>query len=358
MKRVTGVLLAAIALMAAGGCTESQRADSGADAYEDGRVYLLSGAGGMMGECGRIRDGLKQAGVRRSIETFHWSRGGVLTDQTGVEANRRKARELSRQIDAFARVSPGSPIHLIGVSAGTGLVVWALESLEPETEVTAAILISSSLDTRYDLGKALAKTRDGIYSFNSVADTVLSLGVTWAGTVDRNGGLAGGLVGFSPPDSASEETRQLYREKLHEISWWPGDTVLGHLGDHLGATNPAYVKEKVAPIVLGKQPPKPPPDKTPVYEAVRSETPDEKKAEPADAGTTETKKPSAVDEQAEKARRDLEGQSGAGRSKKPAAPAEPDDRGRFHDWRVGAGGTARGKPIEDAAFFARPEQLP
>ena len=39
-------------------------------------MYLLSGAGGMMGECDRLRDGLKQAGVRRPIETFHWSRGG------------------------------------------------------------------------------------------------------------------------------------------------------------------------------------------------------------------------------------------------------------------------------------------
>ncbi|MFO8012790.1 MAG: hypothetical protein R6X20_05725 [Phycisphaerae bacterium] len=362
MTRAMGLMLAA-AVLAAGGCNEAHRADRHTDAHEYGRVYLLSGAGGMMGECDRIRDGLKQGGARRPIETFHWSRGGVLTDQTGVEANRRKARQLARRIEAFKRVSPGAPVHLIGVSAGTGLVVWALEDLEPGVDATAGILISSSLDTRYDLSEALANTRDGIYSFKSVADTVLSLGVTWAGTVDRNGGLAGGLVGFATPAGASEETKRLYKEKLHEIGWWPGDTVLGHLGDHLGATNPAYVKEKVAPIVLGEEPPKPPED-APAFEAVRradtaggaDADADEASEKTADEAP-ETKEPSPVEKQAEKARRDLEGQGGTGGSKAPEPSVDPEDRARFHDWRVGTGGEGRA-PVDEAAFFARPERLP
>jgi len=364
MKQVTGLLLA-VAIASACGCNERTRSDR----FEDGRVYVLSGAGSMMGECQRIRDGLKQAGVRRPIEIFHWSRGGVLEDQTGVEANRRKARQLARRIEAFKRGSPTSPVHLIGVSAGTGLVVWALEDLEPGAEATAAILISSSLDTRYDLSEALAKTRDGIYSFNSVADTVLSLGVTWAGTVDRNGGLAGGLVGFSPPGGASEDTRRLYKEKLHEIPWWPGDTVLGHLGDHLGATNPAYVKEKVAPIVLGKEPPEPP-EGAPGLEAVRAgesagEGPAET-AEPAGDAEPETgaaEVPSPIQKQSEKARRDLEGRPDAQEEPDPGRSdaGDEDDRDRFHDWRVGAedrAGPGTVEPPEAAVFFTRPERLP
>jgi hypothetical protein len=363
-------LLLAAAVLVAGGCNERRR-DSGTDTHAHGRVYVLSGAGGMMGECERIRDGLQDGGVRRPIEVFHWSRGGVLTDQTGVEANRRKAHDLARRIEAFQRVSPGSPVHVIGVSAGTGLVVWALEDLEPGTEVTAAILISSSLDTRYNLGRALRKTRDGIYSFRSVADTVLSLGVTWAGTVDRNGGLAGGLVGFGPPGDASDETKRLYREKLHEISWWPGDTVYGHLGDHLGATNPAYVKAKIAPIVLGREPPKPPEDAEPPFEAVRRvETSGSGDADAADAEppAPESEDRAAVKEQSEKARRDLEGRSDAADlaapktqpapEPQPRPSVEPEDRGRFHDWRVGTDGSGRGAPLRDAEFFARPERLP
>jgi pimeloyl-ACP methyl ester carboxylesterase len=252
MRIRAGALAAALAAAVAAGCTQANYTHS--DRYEQGLVVCLSGAGGMMGETDRLREGLAAGHVYRAIETFEWSRGGVLEDQTDVDANRRKASELARRVENYQRSYPDRPVHLIGVSAGTGLVVWALEDLGPGAQVTGAILISSSLDTKYDLSKALAKVSDRLYSFNSVADTVLSLGVTWAGTVDRGGGLAGGLVGFSPPDSASDDTKALYKQRLTEISWWPGDMVLGHLGDHLGATNPSYVREKIAPIVLGKQP--------------------------------------------------------------------------------------------------------
>jgi pimeloyl-ACP methyl ester carboxylesterase len=231
------------------------RTDPGKAAlYDNGLIVCLSGAGGMMGESERLRDGLANGGVDRAIEIFSWSGGGVMEDQTDVEANRRKAAQLSRRIEDYRKSYPARPVHLVGVSAGTGLVVWALEALSDGVQATGAVLISSSLDTRYDLTRALGKVTDHIYSFNSVADTVLSLGVTWAGTVDRGGGLAGGLVGFSPADGAAEETRALYRDKLTQISWNPGDVFLGHLGDHLGATNPAFVKARIAPLVLGKAP--------------------------------------------------------------------------------------------------------
>ena len=357
MKYAIGLLLAALA---AAGCTENTR-NSSVDSQSRGRVYLLSGAGGMMGECERVRDGLKQAGVCRPIEIYRWSHGGVLEDQTSLAANRRKARDLAARVESFLRRNPGAEVHLIGVSAGTGLVVWALEDLDPAYPATAGILISSSLDTAYDLTRAFRNTRDGIYSFTSMADTVLSLGVTWAGTVDRNGGLAAGLVGFSIPANASDETRRLYHEKLHEIGWWPGDAVLGHIGDHLGATSPGYVKEKVAPIVLGQEPPKPP------ESADQPATPD--KAKPADhPDADDTPEPPAkpkkrtgmeavsspAKEQGDEAAHDLDGpDDGESRTNRG-------DRGRFHNWQVhtpdAPASTVRG--LDESVFFSRPERLP
>ncbi|MBM4016835.1 MAG: hypothetical protein FJ288_00680 [Planctomycetes bacterium] len=224
--------------------------------YERGLVVCLSGAGGMMGECDRIREGLDSGGVDRAIEIFDWSRGEVFADQVSVEGNRRIAANLARHVEAYAQGHPGRPVHLVGISAGTGLIVWALEALQDGFQVDGAVILASSLDTRYDLSKSLARVRDRIWSFSSVADTVLSLGVTWAGTVDRGGGLAGGLVGFSPPDGAPDEAKTLYRDKLAQVPWWPGDVILGHLGDHLGATNPTFVRVRIAPLVLGKEPPK------------------------------------------------------------------------------------------------------
>lgn len=245
-------LLAAVAA-AATGCTSVNYTTP--ERYDRGLVVCLSGAGGFAGECDRIRDGLNGGGVDRAIEFFEWSRGDVLSDQTSVEANRRKAAELARHIEAYLAEHPGRPVHLVGVSAGTGVAVWALEELREGFQAEGAMLLASSLDARYNLANALNHVRDHLYSFNSVADTILSLGVTWAGTVDRGGGIAGGLVGFSPPENASDADKALYKERLVQYSWWPGDMVLGHLGDHLGSTNPTFVRVRLAPLVLEKPPP-------------------------------------------------------------------------------------------------------
>jgi hypothetical protein len=249
-------LLAAILLAGALAAGCNQMNYTSPERYDRGLVVCLSGAGGMMGECDRIRDGLASGGVDRAIEVFGWSRGDVLSDQVSVESNRRIAGTLARRLESYATEHPGRPVHLVGISAGTGLVVWAMEDLQQGFQVDGAVILASSLDTRYDLSKALAKIKDHLYSFNSLADTVLSLGVTWAGTVDRKGGLAGGFVGFSPPDGASEDAKALYHEKLTQIGWWPGDAILGHAGDHLGATSPTFVRVRIAPLILGKEPPK------------------------------------------------------------------------------------------------------
>jgi hypothetical protein len=250
-----GWLFALVVLGAmAAGCGQTEYTSP--DRYTRGLVVVLSGAGGMMGECDRIREGLNTGGVDRALENFDWSSGGVLSDQTNVEANRRLAAQLAQRVEGYLAEYPGRPVHLVAISAGTGLVVWALEDLGPQSQVEGAVLMASSLDARYNLASALSKIKTHLYSFNSMADTVLSLGVTWAGTVDRNGGIAGGLVGFSPPEAAAETDKALYKDKLVQISWWPGDMVLGNLGDHLGTTNPAFVRARIAPLILGQEPPK------------------------------------------------------------------------------------------------------
>ena len=253
MRHLTTAALAGatvLATLAAVGCNGAKYTTP--ERYERGLVICLSGAGGFTGECGRIRDGLNAGGVDRAIEIFEWSKGGVLSDQVAVEENRLKAAELAERVEAYMAEHPGRPVHLVGLSAGTGLVVWALEDLSVQVE--GAILLASSLDARYDLTLALSKVRDHLYSFNSVADTVLGLGVAVAGTVDREGDVAGGLTGFSLPAGTSEASKTLYKEKLVQIGWWPGDVILGNLGDHLGTTNPLFVQARVAPLMLGKQP--------------------------------------------------------------------------------------------------------
>ena len=249
-------VLAALVLLAAlaAGCNQVNY--TAPERYDRGLVVCLSGAGGMMGECDRIRDGLASGGVDRAIEVFDWSRGDVLSDQVSAESNRRLAGTLARRLESYMLEHPGRPVHLMGISAGTGLVVWALENLQQGFQVDGAVLMASSLDTKYNLGPALAKVRDHIYSFGSPIDPVLSMAVTVAGTVDRGGGLAGGLVGFSPPANATDADKDAYKQKLSLVTWWPLDWALGNTGTHLGSTSPTFVRVRIAPLIMGKEPPK------------------------------------------------------------------------------------------------------
>ena len=318
--------------------------------YERGLVVCLSGAGGMMGECDRIRDGLASGGVDRAIETFDWSRGDVLSDQTSADANRRIAGTLARRLESYMTEHPGCPVHLVGISAGTGLVIWALEDLQQGFQAEGAVLMASSLDTKYNLGPALAKVRDHIYCFGSPIDPVLSMGVTVAGTVDRGGGLAGGLVGFSPPDGASDADREAYKQKLSLITWWPGDWVLGNTGTHLGSTSPTFVRVRIAPLVMGKGLPKTEAGGAP--NAANGGA-----APPADAS-----KGAAA---ARPERRRFYGwmvrrsaAQGAAATPAPAGPQAADRAPQGSPRAAGAAGTSAPEEIDESAFFTETERLP
>jgi len=253
MRLAPGFIVLGLAAAAVGsGCAPANF--TAPERYERGLVVVMSGAGDMMGEVNSIRDGLDAGGVKHALETFRWSHGEVFTDQTGIERNRRMAERLARRVEAYEQQYPGRPVHLIGVSAGTGIATWTLEALAPGVKVTGAVLISSSLQARYDLSGALAHVERNLYSFFSPMDVILSAGVTLTGTVDRGGNVAGGLFGFGPPEGASESTQRLYKDKLAQIGWGPGDVLLGHVGDHLGATRSGFVRERIAPLLLGTKP--------------------------------------------------------------------------------------------------------
>ena len=217
--------------------------------YDQGLVVCLGGAGGFTGEVGRIRKGLHKAGVKYALEEFRWSRGDVLKDQTDIEENRRRASQLARRIEAYRWDYPSRPVYLIGKSAGTGIVVWALEDLQPGYCVDGAILIASSLHSRYDLTLALERVRGRMYSFFALADPILGIGATLAGTVDRHHGRSGGLGGFGPPKNADQYTKDLYENRFTQRAWKPTDIFEGHMGGHFGATNPAFVRKHIAPLL-------------------------------------------------------------------------------------------------------------
>jgi len=227
---------------------------SAGDGYDRGLIVCLSGAGGIAGEVDRLRQGLADAGQPCAVESFEWSSGMVLADQVDLAANRAKARVLARHIEAYRAQHPDCPVHLVSVSAGTGLAVWAVEDLSPQCPVDNVILIGSSLSEDYDLAPALKNIRGRLVNHFSPLDMILSVGVLLTGTVDRGGGISGGLHGFIIPTSAGEESLGLYDGRLEQVGWTSDDAALGHLGDHLGGTQPAFVRERIAPLTWARPP--------------------------------------------------------------------------------------------------------
>ena len=71
------------------------------------------------------------------------------------------------------------------------------------------------------------------------------------GSIDRGFGPLAGLDGFKPPDKLSAEDAELYRTKVVNVPYTPAMAAYGFSGSHTSAaTSPAFVRAKIAPIVL------------------------------------------------------------------------------------------------------------
>ena len=145
-------------------------------------------------------------------------------------------------------------------------------------------------------------------------------------------------MGFSPPNGASDETKELYKQKLVLVTWSPADAMLGHGGDHLGASSTAFVKVKLAPIVMGKGLPS-----------------DNAKNDgaPAPASKTSSAKPSRFDLAA----------SGRKASAEPSRGKTSDRSTRgsgFFGWTVGrpTASTSADAPMTEEEFRKATEQIP
>lgn len=199
-----------------------------------------------------MRQGLEQDGYEGEFRNFRWQTGlGALADQTAsVAYKRRKASELVRLMKGHWRRYPGGSVHLIGLSAGSAIVVYALEQLPTAYQVDNVILLGSSLSADYDLRCALRRVRGEVHVFTSRHDRVLSVLVPLTGAADRRyvGRRVAGRYGILLPPDADDETEALY-SKVVNIEWQEARAEHGDPGTHTGTTNPQFVRRFVAPLI-------------------------------------------------------------------------------------------------------------
>jgi len=129
--------------------------------------------------------------------------------------------------------------------------VFALEALRADQSVDLAILLAPALSPAYNLTDALARVAGELYNFHSEKDvTLLKVGTTVFGSVDREHGPAAGAVGFQTPDPWTAEARALYEARLRQVAWTPRLAEYGADGTHLGWASRAFARQYLAPIIV------------------------------------------------------------------------------------------------------------
>jgi pimeloyl-ACP methyl ester carboxylesterase len=233
-------------------CT-SVSGDKNGDAPEPrGLVLVADGVGGL-DLCGTgLRYVLGAEQIPYSVNLFPWGHGfgRWYADLTDVANRDIQANLVAEAVRAFQAAQPGAPVFLVAKSGGSGVVIHALELLDPES-VERVVLLAPALSPGYDLTRALRSVRRDLVVFWSPLDVlVLGAGTRLLGTIDRVRTVGAGMVGFAAPsldDSDRERMRQYV--KLRQIRWRLGMAATGYFGGHLGPDSPAFLRRYVVPLL-------------------------------------------------------------------------------------------------------------
>ncbi|MCH7813931.1 MAG: hypothetical protein IID40_07915 [Planctomycetes bacterium] len=214
------------------------------------RVVYLDGAG-WFGSSRAVSSGLRTAGYRGAFETFTWTTFlGAPADHFVAARSAIPAARLARRLTTLRRANPKGKIYLIGLSAGTAVVVKGLEALPDGIEVDQVVLLSSSVSARHDLADALKHVRGRLYATCSLGDLILAaMGVSSDGKVGR----AGGRAGFVLPKRHTPAIREQYA-KMVNLPWRPGYVAFGWNGGHVRVTRAEFIQRVIAPRILSDQP--------------------------------------------------------------------------------------------------------
>jgi hypothetical protein len=228
-------------VMGSGGCADNVRGPV---------VFYLDGAG-WYGSAGSVEAGLRKAGYKGAFHTYTWSAFLGPAHDHFVNANSSLiAGGLARRIEKARKANPEAPIHVMGLSAGTSVILLALENLDDGVNVDNVVLFSSSVSSNHNLGKAMGHVNRNLYATTSPHDSILtSLPVN----ADGKGGPAAGQNGFRLPHGASRNTLAAY-QRVVNLPWQPSYLGYGWNGSHTSVTDSDFVAAVIAPRILSPDP--------------------------------------------------------------------------------------------------------
>ncbi len=261
IRPALGLLLIALSVSCASKSTwNGQRQADREERLTRGCVFYFDGAGGGTKKSNYaegVVEGMLEAGYKGAGEMVSWETGrGLIADQNAsVAFKREKAAEGAAKIRAYQKDHPGKPVDLLGFSAGTAEAIFALEVLPETAPVKNVVLLGTSISHDYDLTEALKRVENKLYIFTSPNDRMLSKLMPLSGTADRKFDDPGaGIKGFVLPAGASAATRKLYADKIVTIPYSKDFRKDGDKGRHFDNVKKEFIRDEVAPLLMGKQP--------------------------------------------------------------------------------------------------------
>lgn len=216
------LVLAALWTISLAGCADPKE--------KFGRTWYIDGAGNWGFGVVESATGLQRAGYQGIVDNFRWSLTlNPALDQTLRFVAKGGGERLGGVISDFLERNPGADANVIGLSAGTGVGIWAIESVRPPHKVNNYVMLGSSLSSNYDVSRALRNMKGNIYTYFSSSDPVLQGPVRTLGTIDGTFDDSAGLVGL--------RGRGAPAGRIVNVGWSPKYERYGWSGSHTDATS-------------------------------------------------------------------------------------------------------------------------
>jgi len=200
-----------------------------------GRTWYLDGAGNWGFGVGEAVYGLRKAGYKGQVSSFHWSLTmSPVADQILKPLSGLGSARLAGCITDYLKRYPNNEVNIIGLSAGAGVAIRAVEHLKPPCKINNIILLAASVSCQYDVRPALKNMRGKIYVYYSPDDAMLAGPVRVLGAF--GGGLGddpAGLCGLHAPGAGG---------RVVNIGWHPRFEQYGWTGSHTSCTSEAFVQ--------------------------------------------------------------------------------------------------------------------
>ncbi len=233
--------IACLGLALASGCAPEK---------SDAIVFFCDGAGWYSGAA-PIESGLRAAGFEGMFKNFAWSSFlGPAHDHIVVARSKLVAARLSREVEAAREENPQSVISMMGLSAGTSVVLSAVEQLDRNVHVDNVVLLASSVSATRNLTRAMRRVRGYLYATTSPRDGILpGRGITADGSIGR----FAGQVGFKLPATGGRSMRDAYRRVVN-LPWQPSYLAYGWDGGHTSVTRSRFIEAVIAPRMFSEGP--------------------------------------------------------------------------------------------------------